>query len=209
MKKDETIRIFEGDIPEFLSRSVKAGSSIGWDIETSGLDWKADRIATCQLAFPDGLIAVVRIAESAPKNLIKLLGDSSVRKVFHHAMFDLRFMCHYWGVKPANIGDTKIAAKLLDVRNLNSHSLKPVLRRYLAVRISKRQQTSNWFRHELSDSQIRYAARDSKYLVQLLAMLENELKLRGLREIAEACYSYIPTRVQMDLLGYGNVFDYP
>src|SRR2546426_7683042 len=126
MKPSETekVDLYRDDIPASYAAKMRASGMVAWDIETSGLDWRIDRIGTCQVYSPNLPVAIVKIRDKIPARLGSVLEDHAVRKVFHHAMFDLRFMTHYWGTAPRNIACTKIASKLLDPDGKNDHSLK-------------------------------------------------------------------------------------
>src|SRR2546428_5639868 len=129
--------LYKGDLPEeYVVRIRKAGIA-AWDIETSGLDWRTDQIGTCQLSDPNGSVALVKINSSPPKKLILLLEDPAVKKIFHHAMFDLRFMAFQWNAKPQSIACTKIASRLLDPKGERNHSLLSIVREYLGVTLTK------------------------------------------------------------------------
>ena len=119
---------------------------VGWDIETSGLDWRSDRIGTCQIFAEELGAVVVSLAGETPVRLAGLLENAHVVKVFHHAPFDLRFMVHAWGARPASIRCTKVASKLLDPQAPNEvHSLQNLAERFLDVRLSKGPvRTSDW-----------------------------------------------------------------
>ena len=102
-----------GDIPlEAYDNAVHVGL-VAWDIETSGLNWNEDLISTCQVYIPGTKIYIVRINETQPTYLGQLLSSPTIRKVFHHAMFDLRFMVNKWHFPISNIACTKIASKVL------------------------------------------------------------------------------------------------
>jgi len=67
--------VFEGDLPHALLMEFSTARPLAWDIETDGLDWSADRIATCQLYKSGGQVALVRIDDRSPENLIHLLAS--------------------------------------------------------------------------------------------------------------------------------------
>lgn len=204
----KNIVLYDHDIPDKYYDYVYMVKTIAWDIETTGLDWHNDKIGICQLYVPNKPTVIIRIDDTPPEKLRVLLLDASVRKVFHHAMFDLRFMSYHWKVLPQNIACTKIAIKLLDMVNKNKHSLKPILKKYLGIEINKNERLSNWISDELTEKQITYAVNDVMYLLQLLSVLEGELKSKSLLELAHLCFAHIPTRVQLDILGYGDVYSY-
>jgi len=202
------IKIFLGDIPQDALDLILKSPAVAWDIETSGLDWKSERIATCQLCVSSSHVFLVQINEGLPDRLKTLLSDNSVKKIFHHAMFDLKFMCHHWIVDPRNIACTKVAAKLLHPKDRGLQSLKGLIKHYFGVNISKKERTSDWFARTLTDEQIAYAANDVIYLEKLLTKLEKELESRNLLEVARSCFEYIPTRVKLEVLGYDDVYKY-
>ena len=117
-------------------------------------------------------------------------------------------MCYRWKVSARNVACTKIAAKLLNKSTSEYHKLKPLLKRYLNVEIDKSQTLSNWLSSDLSDKQIAYAVEDVIYLFDLLKALEKELNSKGLLELAYRAYSHIPTRVDLDILGYSDIYTY-
>ncbi len=206
--QNKNIVLYDHDIPNQYFDCVCKAKVVAWDIETSGLDWRNDRIGICQLHALNEPVAIIKVSDIPPKKLQSLLSDASVRKVFHHAMFDLRFMSYHWKVLPQNIACTKIASKLLDIKNESKHSLQSVLKQYLGIVIDKNERLSNWLFGELTKEQISYAAKDTMYLLSLLDVLESKLESNGLIELAHVCFAYIPTRVRLDILGYGDIYSY-
>lgn len=202
------IVLYEFDLSPKYVKYIKKAKVVAWDIETSGLDWRNDRIGICQLCVPNEPVAIVKIGNILPKALCRILSDNSIKKVFHHAMFDLRFMSYHWKIRPQNIACTKIASKLIDIRNEHSHSLQSLLKQYLGIEIDKKERLSNWVLDKLTDEQLSYAAKDVMYLLPLLDKLESELKSKGLLELAYSCFAHIPTKVQLDILGYNDLYSY-
>lgn len=204
----EKYLLHEGDLPSSLFDEFRCASRIAWDIETSGLDWRADRIALCQLSVDDQPVAMVRIHDETPRNLSRLLSDPGPRKIFHHAMFDVRFMAHHWSATPSNIACTKIASKLLFPGEPRRQKLQPLVSEHLGIDLDKREQTSNWFAPTYTHSQLAYAVRDVIYLGDLLDALLEKLERRGVRELALHCFDHIPTRVALELRDLGDVYTY-
>lgn len=202
------ITVREGDLPSEPLTKIRDAGVVAWDIETSGLDWRTERIATCQLYSPGGAVEVVKVGAHLPENLSLLLTDAAVTKIFHHAMFDLRFMHHNWQVIPGNIACTKIASKILTLREEHTHSLKALVEQHLGVMLDKAEQQSDWLSANLTDRQLLYAASDVLHLIPLLETLEVALQQKDLLDLVRACYRHIPTRVQLDVLGYEDVYTY-
>lgn len=206
---DTTVEIHHGDLTLEIFQKAATVALVGWDIETSGLDWRTDKIGTCQIAVQDRVVIVVLDRGVRPPLLATLLESDSVRKVFHHAPFDLRFMAYQWGVTVRNVACTKIASKILRPGlSAGDHSLKPLLQRQLNVRIEKGQQVSDWLAPTLTAEQLEYAAADVAHLTELYQSLLVECRDEGLEGEIEASYSYLPVRVSLDLRGSGDVFAY-
>lgn len=201
------VSIHIGDLPTPVVESARRVGLVAWDIETSGLNWKEDRIGTCQIYVPDSQVYIVRISSTPPRQLEALLNDANVCKVFHHAMFDLRFMVYQWSVGAQNVACTKIASKILDPSE-KDHSLNSILQRHLGVSLDKGLRRSDWLIERLTQEQVKYAARDVLYLPQLLEKLQRTLMSCGRWCLAEACFTHLPVRVQLDILGCGDVFQY-
>ena len=205
-----SVCVASGDLPDQLAEAFASAGRIGWDVETTGLDWARDRLGTCQL-FGDGVgVAVVSIDDRRPTRLMALLEDSVIEKVFHHAPFDLRFMVSAWQVSPAAIRDTKVASKILDPAAPNeTHSLQQLVGRYLGVSLPKGAvRVSDWSASELTDEQVRYAAGDVVHLLRLLDAMEEALRASGRAELYDSCCAFLPARVTLELGDFPDVFAY-
>ncbi|WHT21180.1 ribonuclease D [Crossiella sp. CA-258035] len=199
--------IVEVDINEWQLRALTSAGLVACDIETTGLDWATDQIATCQIHSPMTGTFVARIGVNSPSNLCQLIADPTTKKIFHHAPFDLRFMVSKWGVKPANIACTKVASRLLDpYGDKSTHSLQSLLDRILGVQISKDQRLSNWQAVELSAEQLAYAAADVEYLIPLYKSLSSRLNKSGLSDLFAKCCSFLPTHVDLQVRRWPDVF---
>jgi ribonuclease D len=207
IKQDVVVR--RADIDDDWLEHARTVESLGCDIETTGLDWRTDQIRTIQLATGSS-VAIVQVGPGdRPERLIDLLSDGAVTKVFHHAPFDLRFLVQTWQVAPASVACTKVAAKIVEPGLASEmYSLKPTLKRLLGVVIDKTQQVSDWSAHDLSRDQLAYAANDVRYLVPLLTELRGRAIARGVADMLEASFEYLPTRAKLDTLGVGDVFEY-
>lgn len=198
------IHLYENDLPDGLD----LGPVVAIDTETMGLDPRRDRLCLVQLSGGDGdahLVQIARGQTSAP-NLQRMLADPKVLKLFHFGRFDIAALKKAFGVTTAPVYCTKIAAKL--VRTFTDrHGLKYLLQELLGVDISKQQQTSDWGAATLSEAQLEYAASDVLYLHRLKAELDQRLAREGRTDLAAACYSFLPVRAELDLLGWDDNAD--
>ncbi|MGI4950932.1 MAG: ribonuclease D [Janthinobacterium lividum] len=207
-----TIHLHKHDLPEGLS----LGPVVAVDTETMGLKPQRDRLCLVQLSAGDGVAHLVQLIPVAlggrgydAPNLAAMMADPAVTKLMHFARFDVAVLQQAFGITVGPTRCTKIAAKL--VRTFTErHGLKDLCRELVGAEISKQQQTSDWGAAELTPEQLAYAASDVLYLHQLWARLEALLVREGRRELAQACFDFLPTRCRLDLLGYGepDIFDH-
>jgi ribonuclease D len=197
------------DVSESFLKKATRERVVAIDIETSGLDWRSERIGLCQIATDDGHVTLLKNKKNhKPEKLLALLADPSIQKIFHHAIFDLRFLSYHWAAKPTNIACTKIASKLIDSEQTEGHSLDSLLDKYLHIKIDKSVRQSDWLTWDFSESQLAYASSDVVYLPRLLKALTSQLQERSRWELAQRCFEHIPTRVQLDICGFVDVYRY-
>ena len=201
-----TIHLHRHDLPDDLA----LGPVVAVDTETMGLNPHRDRLCLVQLSAGDGKAHLVQIVPPALggrgadcPNLKRLLADPGTVKLMHFARFDVAVLQHTLGITVAPVRCTKIAAKLTRTFT-DRHGLKDLCRDLLGVEISKQQQTSDWGAAELSAEQQAYAAGDVLYLHALWERLEGLLVREGRLELAMNCFSFLPTRARLDLLGWEN-----
>ncbi|MET3589746.1 ribonuclease D [Bartonella silvatica] len=197
------IRVHQGDLPNLDNYQVDA---VAIDTETLGLQPHRDRLCVVQLSSGDGSSDIVQIAKgqkSAP-NLVKLLEDKAITKIFHFGRFDLAILAHTFGVMPDVVFCTKIASKLTRTYT-DRHGLKEICSELLNVNISKQQQSSDWAADTLSRAQIEYAASDVLYLHRLKDIFEERLRREEREDVAKACFQFLPMRARLDLLGWSDV----
>ncbi|MGL4439686.1 MAG: ribonuclease D, partial [Bosea sp. (in: a-proteobacteria)] len=96
---------------------------------------------------------------------------------------------------------TKIASKLVRTYT-DRHGLKDLSRELLGIDMSKQQQSSDWGAAELTKEQLAYAASDVLHLHELKAKLDVLLEREGRKDIALACFRFLPTRAALDLQGW-------
>jgi ribonuclease D len=194
-----SIHLHRGDLPSGLTW----GTAVAVDTETMGLHPGRDRLCLVQLSAGDGVCHLVQIAagQTEAPRLVALLTDPAVLKLFHFARFDLAMLKHALGAQVAPIYCTKIASRL--VRTFTDrHGLKDLAKDLLNVELSKQQQSSDWGAAELSTEQLRYAAADVLHLHRLKDRLDEMLTREGRTELAQACFGFLPVRVELDLRGW-------
>lgn len=179
------------------------------DTETTGLDFRTDKLQLVQIATEDGRVYMVRNPDSKSQNLKDLL-TSGVTIIFHNAAFDLQFLKSGLVIQDwqcLNIGCTKTLMKILHPEL--SSGLGNTLEAICNIKIDKNIQHGHWG-EELSDRQLEYAAGDVLYLHKLFKKLQSESNKNNDDDdkyyIAMAATMYISSlRVE----GYTDLFDFP
>lgn len=195
-----TIRFHAFDLPDLDAYQVDA---IAIDTETLGLNPHRDRLCVVQISPGDGSADVIQIAPGQKKapNLVSLLRNRKITKIFHYGRFDLAVLCHTFGVMPEPVFCTKIASRLTRTYT-DRHGLKDICAELLGISLSKVQQSSDWAAATLSPEQLEYAASDVLHLHALRDKLAFRLERERRTREAEACFRFLPTRAKLDLMGW-------
>jgi ribonuclease D len=195
------IKLYNDDLPDKLSFS----NSVAIDTEAMGLNHHRDRLCLVQLSNGDNICHLVKINKnsSKPINLIKLLKNKKVVKIFHYARFDVGLLKYSFDINIENIYCTKIASKLTRTFT-DKHGYKDLCKDLLNVEISKIQQTTDWGSEKLTSAQQKYAATDVLHLHKIRKELDKKLIREGRAKIAKKCFDFLITKTELDLLGWSE-----
>ena len=130
-------------------------------------------------------------------NLVKILSDPAISKIFHFGRADISYIKHYLKTDTNNILDTKIASKLARSYSDN-HSLKTLIKEFVNIDISKQFQNSD-FGGELTPAQLKYCANDVIYLHRIHDELKKILERENRMQLYKDCLKFLKTRVELDL----------
>ena len=193
------INFYKGDLPS----DIDLGKVVAIDSETMGLRPQRDRLCLVQLSSGDGNAHLIQFEQEeyeAP-NLVQLLGDPTVTKIFHYARFDVAIIKKYLQTQTKSIYCTKIASKLVRTYT-DRHGLKDLCRELLNIDLSKQQQSSDWGADDLTEEQKLYAASDVLYLHKIKDILDSRLIREGRYKMADDCFRFLQTRTELDLIGF-------
>ena len=195
------IKYYENDLPE----NIDLGDIIAIDTETMGLNPSRDKLCLIQISSGNRTCHLVKILDlrKKPKNLIKLLKNNKITKIFHYARFDVAIIKHAFKIDIKNIYCTKIASKLVRTYT-DKHGYKDLCKELLNETISKAEQSSDWG-GKLSKDQKKYAATDVLHLHKIKNKLDIMLKREKRTQIANACFEFISFRTDLDLHGWHDV----
>ena len=189
------IQLYQNDLPNDLN----LGNIIAVDGEFMGLNVRRDPLCLIQLSSGNSdahIIQFDRKNYNAP-NLVKLLVNDKITKIFHYGRADLAHIKHYLKTNTNNIFDTKIASKLARSYS-DSHSLKVLIKEFINIDISKQFQNSD-FGGELTPAQLKYCANDVIYLHKIHEELNKILERENRINLYQDCLKFLKTRVDLDL----------
>ena len=195
------IKLHNNDLP----KSIKINKSVAIDTETMGLNPLRDRLCLIQLSSGNDVCHLIKIKSkpSMPKNLMEILKNKNIVKIFHFARFDVAVLKHNFKIDINNIYCTKIASKIARTYT-DKHGLKDLVKEIIGIDMSKQLQSSDWGAEKLTEKQLKYAATDVIYLHQLKKELNKILIRENRMELLDKCLKFIKTRVDLDLSDYKN-----
>ena len=189
------IQLHKNDLPDDLN----LGNIIAVDGEFMGLNVRRDPLCLIQVSSGNSDAHIVqfdRESYQAP-NLVKILSDERIIKIFHYGRADIAHIKYYLKTETKNVLDTKIASKLARSYSDN-HSLKTLIKEFINIDISKQFQNSD-FGGELTPAQLKYCANDVIYLHRIHDELKKILERENRIQLYEDCLKFLKTRVDLDL----------
>ena len=189
------IQLHKNDLPDEL----KLGNIIAVDGEFMGLNVRRDPLCLIQISSGNSDAHIVQFDRKnyeAP-NLVKLLKDNNITKIFHFGRADMAHIKYYLKTETNNIFDTKIASKLARSYSDN-HSLKTLIKEFINIDISKQFQNSD-FGGNLTPAQLKYCANDVIYLHKIHEELTKILERENRLQLYKDCLKFLKTRVDLDL----------
>ena len=189
------IKLHKSDLPDDLN----LGNVIAVDGEFMGLNVRRDPLCLIQISSGNSDAHIIQLDRKNYKapNLVKILSDNSITKIFHYGRADIAHIKYYLQTDTNNILDTKIASKLARSYSDN-HSLKNLIKEFINIDISKQFQNSD-FGGDLTSAQLKYCANDVVYLHKIHNELNKILEREKRIELYKNCLAFLKTRVELDL----------
>ena len=192
---NNNIQLHKNDLPDDL----ELGNIIAVDGEFMGLNVTRDPLCLIQISTGNSDAHIIKFNRENYKapNLVKILNDKQITKIFHYGRADMAHIKYYLKTETNNVLDTKIASKLARSYSDN-HSLKTLIKEFINIDISKQFQSSD-FGGELSQAQLKYCANDVIYLHRIHKELNKILERENRVKLYQECLKFLKTRVDLDL----------
>ena len=189
------IKLHKKDLPDDLD----LGNVIAVDGEFMGLNVRRDPLCLIQISSGNSDAHIIQLDRSNYKapNLVKILKNEKIAKIFHYGRADMAHIKYYLKTDTNNILDTKIASRLAR-SYADNHSLKTLIKEFVNVDISKQFQNSD-FGGNLTSAQMKYCANDVIYLHKIHGELNKILEREKRIDLYRDCLKFLKTRVELDL----------
>jgi DNA polymerase-1 len=187
---------------ETVIQALEETALVGLDLETTGLDPRADHVRLLSLALntTDGgkFAYLVDCYATDPSPMWMALAEKEL--IIHNGAFDLAFLAQL-GFTPTNkVHDTMLLAQLMVAGTMEKVNLAACCQRWLNRPLDKAEQKSDWS-GDLSDDQLAYAALDVEVLAPLLKALTVKIQEAGLADVAKIEQRCLPAVVWMGSQG--------
>ena len=192
------IKLHENDLPENLN----LGPIVACDSEFTGLTPGKDKlciiIQLCSVNSKEVHIVQLNRENYEAPNLIKLLTDKNIKKIFHYARKDLEMIKYYLKIDTLNVECSKIQSRIARGYS-DQHSYKALVKEFIGIDISKQKQSSDWGKKNLDPQQLKYSATDVIHLHKIHEELNKILFREDRMHLYKESLKYLKIRVDLDL----------
>jgi len=198
------INTFSNDLPKEIVSKIKDIVSV--DCEATGLKIpERDKLSLIQLCNKEGEVFIIqpdRKSYNAP-NLVSILSNPKIKKLFHYARFDVLALNFFLKTKVSNYECSKLKSFLTRTYT-DQHGLKNLTLEFCNENLDKRQGSSDWNKsiNLLSKKQLEYAAKDTYFLAKIHSELDKILVRENRLELYKKCIEFLDTRIELDQKGF-------
>ncbi len=206
------IHKIQGDISKEVASSFK--DSVSVDCEMQGLVPGRDKLSLITLTSDDENVYIVQPDKNTYKapNLISVLENNQLMKIFHYARMDVHFLEFYLKTNVKNYWCTKLMSRLARTFSPN-HGLKDLCESLCKVKLDKKVGSStDWNKDltEISDKEATYAANDVRYLKTIKDKLQTMLEREKRFDLFLSTRKGLASRIELDKAGFKdpNIFEH-
>tara|TARA_B100002019_G_scaffold54384_1_gene46490 strand:- start:1525 stop:2391 length:867 start_codon:yes stop_codon:yes gene_type:complete len=154
----------ENDI-DFLANSLENIKILGIDTE---FDWRTTYfpvLSLLQIATKNKIFLIDYLKCKDLKKLKNILEDQDRLIIFHSSRSDATVLNTNLSIKVNNAYDIQVGEKLITGGNIKNYA--SLVKKYFNFSLNKSETNSNWLKRPLSESQIKYAANDVNFLIEI------------------------------------------
>lgn len=132
------------------------------------------RLALLQINDNEEIYLIDTLALPQPKEHVSFLFSESVTKIIHSCKEDLEAIFSWTNKEMVNVFDTQLANAFLEKDYAISY--QGLVESKLGILLEKKETRSNWIRRPLTEAQLKYAALDVEYLINIYLDQKTQLK---------------------------------
>jgi ribonuclease D len=177
----------------FLNKELLLRPWVGVDTEFRRTTKDNMRLALLQINDTEEIYLVDTVLIDDPKDNCSFLFSDSVTKIFHSCKEDIEAVYSWTGKKMVNLFDTQLAEAFL-----NGHysiGYQGLVEEKIGITVDKGETRSNWIRRPLTDSQLKYAASDVEFLIELFIEQKKSLNLSNKLEWHNEELDFLSSRI--------------
>ena len=145
-------------------------------------------------------------------NLVSLLNDEKILKIFHFARMDVHFLEYYLKTEVKNYYCTKLMSKLARSYSSN-HGLKDLCQELCNVKLEKKYGSStDWNKSldDVSEKELKYLCNDVLYLKEIKEKLQKMLQRDNRFDLFLSSMNGVRSRINLDKAGFNdpNIFEH-
>jgi ribonuclease D len=183
-----------GDIAALVEH-LRGFAEIAVDAEMDSYFSYRTKLCLIQISSPERDFLVDPLADVDLTPLQEVFASPHITKILHAGDNDVPYLIQRVGGRVWPIFDTHYAAKVLA---LPKASLGGLLQEFLGLEVDKAYQRADWRQRPLPEDMIEYAYGDTRHLLQLAAILRQQLSEGGMIGEAEAACLRIPQSQPQD-----------
>ena len=149
----------------YLNKEFLTKDYLAIDTEFRRTGKQEIKLGLMQVRDEDEIFIIDPILIEDPKSSCSFLNSDKVVKIFHSFREDIDAINSWTNEEVRNIFDTQLANAFLG--GTFSIGYQDLVKQELGVLISKNETRSNWLKRPLRDSQLRYAASDVEFLLEV------------------------------------------
>lgn len=135
------------------------------------------KLCLLQIATPDVVACIDPLALDDLSPVLDVIFDESITKVMHSGRQDMEIFFHLAGKPPAPVFDSQVAALLLGYQEQIGYG--NLVKELLGIELEKLHTRADWSLRPLTEDQLKYAADDVVYLVEIYQRMNEKLKELG------------------------------
>ena len=168
------------DTPEALATFVEQHEGIDWigfDTEFIGEKRYHTLLCLIQISSVHGYYLLDPLAVEDLGPFLRIIEDPGVVKITHAGDNDYRLLYRAYGITPANVFDTQVAAAFIGHRYPTSFA--KLVEAETGNKVGKGYAVTDWSRRPMSHKQVKYALYDVVYLRELYDIIMAKLENNG------------------------------